>query len=74
MPRRISEEATRKDLIDRKIEKVDIYFYIKFRFIKLEVIISALLLPQAASGEELCLFFGRTLMPSILDKAVKGVL
>ncbi len=29
---------------------------------------------QSASGEELRLLFGRTLMPSILDKAFKGQL
>jgi len=29
---------------------------------------------QSASGEELRPFFGRTLMPSILDKAFKGEL
>jgi hypothetical protein len=29
---------------------------------------------QSASGEELRLFFGRTLMPSILDKTFKGEL
>ncbi len=30
--------------------------------------------PQSATGEELHPFFGRTLMPSILDKAFKGEL
>jgi hypothetical protein len=29
---------------------------------------------QSASGEELRPFFGRTLMPSVLDKAFKGEL
>jgi len=29
---------------------------------------------QSSSGEELCPFFGRTLMPSVLDRAFKGEL
>ena len=29
---------------------------------------------QSAAGEELCPFFGRTLLPSVLDRAFKGEL
>jgi len=29
---------------------------------------------QSATGEELRLFFGRTLLPSVLDRAFKGEL
>jgi len=29
---------------------------------------------QSAGGEGLCLFFGRTLTPSVLDRAFKGEL
>jgi len=36
--------------------------------------VNALREVQSASGEELRPFFGRTLMPSILDKAFKGEL
>lgn len=82
MPRQINEELTRKEMIDastssahrRQLEKAGWYLSPQIKHINSNNKVRSRRQLQSASGEKLRPFFGRTLMPSMLDKAFKGEL
>lgn len=88
MPRRFSEAATHKPMIDTspgsaqrpQLKGVGWYLHSPTESVNSKTHMNRLreshngITLQSATGEELCPFVGRTLMPSILDKAFKGEL
>ena len=63
MRRKLSEEATRNQIIDPQLESAGWY-----------LCMNALRELQSTSAEELRRFLGRTLMSPVLDRAFKGEL
>jgi hypothetical protein len=64
MPPRLSEELTRKEMIDPQLEKAGWYLNPKIKHINSNNKVSALRQLHSASGLELRTFFGRTLTSS----------